>query len=162
VVTRDPKLNVQARLVPVTSREHDRGYCMRLSVDDAASGMTIVDMELDAEHVMQLLRGSETGGADGIPAKVVTENTRRLLGKYRTTNRRLFNSAWYTEAQVDAWGKYAASVIGADATSITKTSGGDWRVTLVLWLTPDEIAAGNGESCQQVVSALAAPDRLSV
>jgi len=123
----DTNARLTLRMVP-TSANVAPYYYMKLTVEDAVSGQTFVEMELTGEHLLDLLGNRLVGGVGGMDAWLLPEPYRSNLGrKHRTTTRR-FPITSHDEEAVRDWCEKNGPALGAASWTVGKQNTGLYRV----------------------------------
>lgn len=123
----DKNARLTMRLVPVTANSEPSQY-MKLVVEDAVSGLTIIEMELLGEHLLDMLGNRQVGGVDGLEAWLLPEPLRSNLGRKRGITRRLFPMRDHEEEDVRDWCAYHGPALGAVSWTVSRQNTGSYNV----------------------------------
>lgn len=133
-----PNARLTLRLTSVTSNVEPERY-MALKIEDAASGQTVAQFELLAEHLLDLFSGREVGGVDGVPAFLIEEGNRRTLGKAMGVVQRRFSTRDHNDDTVQRWANLHAGALGFHEASVTKNNAAQYVVIFRFYEEPERI-----------------------
>lgn len=131
----DPNTKLTMRLSPVTSNKAPYRY-LALTIEDVASGTRFVQMNLEPEHVMQMISNQQVGEVQGMDAWLLPAEHRHQLGKL-SRNVSVDVERWGRErADINQWAEHARVAIRADSVSARAQNTGNWHIVFTFYLDP--------------------------
>lgn len=116
-----------ARVTLLLTGRSDRG--MTLRIQDATSRLPILEVELDAQALLELLTHTQVGGVEGIPAWLTGQ--RQHLGKYHSHASVSWQSKWPSDKQAqDAWAESMGQELGAASFTVNEHNQGRRSIVL--------------------------------
>lgn len=116
-----PNARLTMRLTSVTSNRDPEHY-MVLKIEDATSGLTVAQLELLGEDLMDLLGNRQVGGVDGMPAYLTEPENRAALGCHTFTTSHRFPLSHYNDDTVDRWAARNSRALDAASYRVIKNN----------------------------------------
>jgi hypothetical protein len=147
---RDANLGVQIDFHAATN------YPIRtLRIRDARSRLTILEVEVNADQLMEILGAQTAGTEEPIPAWFTGHADK--IGKHHVHVTALWKAGWkprVTDEENDAWAERVRVDLGATSASISQHNRGRTGITLRHYMDTEESAAHWKQNAQQMIDDL--------
>lgn len=119
-------------------RNWDSSTVTEVALIDRTSGKTVALMELTLRDYHNLMAGRRVGDHKGV-SYLATPSDLAKLRHLRVNVSRVLHGVSYMQEmreRVEDWTREAAQWMGTDEASVSRTSGGNWQVTLAFYIAP--------------------------